>query len=110
MTLTREQIAGAMNSSPVYDTTTGRWARAVKTEYLDALCEMALGYLAMQPRPIEEAPKDRRERLLVFQDCGQPTVIAHWVPEYGRVMEIGGGTLLAPTNFIPLSSLPKVKP
>ena len=108
--LTKEQIAGVLNSSPVYDASTSRWARAVKGEYLDALCEMALGYLAMQPRPIAEAPKDGTWILGRWPTQTRWTfVIIQWMYE-GWHDQDGAMCSILPTHFIPLSALQKVKP
>lgn len=81
------------------------------------LCDMALGYLAMQPRPISEAPKDGTWLLGCWPNMGRWTyVVTRWLTdqrhEDGGYWEDQDGcaNTVAPTTFIRLPSLPKAQP
>lgn len=92
----------------------------IDANHLIALCNMALGFLAMQPRPISEAPKDGTHILAFFDDGITPQTTLHWFGPadlpglrgggwYVSVQEIDSGRRYHPTHFIPLSSLPEPK-
>jgi len=77
---------------------------------LKALCTLALQALAMQPRPIEEAPKDGT-RFLAFQktsegwehyDCWW-----HHGPKDEQYWMDASDSEPEPSHFIPLTSLPE---
>lgn len=82
------------------------------TEELDEIFDMALNWLAVQPRPIEDAPNDGT-KFLAFQktsegwehyDCWWhqgPKDEQYWMDVSDSEPE--------PTHFIPLTSLPEPK-
>ena len=94
----------------------------IDTTALQELCRMALAWLDMQPRPISEAPTNA-EPILIYlprheRKPWQEVFRAHEYeggPEFWSTPHGPNGrgyTILpeAPTHFIPLSSLPQVKP
>ena len=103
--LTREQIDDILMHG--WQALPGKELEAY--EKLTALCNMALGYLNVMPRPIEEAPKDGT----FFY--GWHRVWNCWIAVKKYENSWIEKTLCtqwpydAFTHFIPLSSLPKVK-
>jgi hypothetical protein len=102
--LTREQI------EEMRDWLHSRLVIHQRHEDFTALCDLALAGLAVQPRPIEEAPKD--EWLLVLFGKRYSTICVarfatfRWEGRNGADLAATWGT---PTHFIPLSSLPEVR-
>lgn len=77
----------------------------IDSNHLIALCNMALGFLAMQPRPISEAPKDTA-LLVIEKGSGFPWEIAHFnTYRKAWVRNLDGVPISIPTHFIPLTSL-----
>ena len=78
------------------------------------LCEMAIGYLAMQPRPISDAPKDGRWLLCWHKNHMDEMFTAAWHDRKGEFCDLPDGDRFdggfKADYFIPLSSIPKVKP
>jgi hypothetical protein len=114
MTLTREQIESwraEFNRDPDDMYSPGA------IQELRALCDLALAGLAVQPRPIEEAPKDGTWLLFFGRNSTRqrmiPVVIAWSPPGLGEGWRdsAGGASMdsLVATggDFIPLSALPK---
>ncbi len=80
----------------------------VSPSTVSALCDLALIGLAVQPRPIEDAPKDGND-ILVFDSNGHALVM-RWSADQKMWGHIGGFRIEgAFWTFIPLSALPKPK-
>jgi hypothetical protein len=76
---------------------------------LNAILDLARQRIEMQPRPIEEAPKDGID-ILVFDDYCRPLVM-RWSADQKMWAHIGGLRVQgAFWTFIPLSSLTKASP
>ena len=88
-------------------------------EAANALCDLALAGLAVQPRPIEEAPRDRSWFLALEETELDVIGCSQWWagtarfeypndghPELMRASGYNAGPIF-PTHFIPLSALGK---
>ncbi len=108
--LTREQTKAIKLEADNHRDDDGHNYITYKTDVVSALCDMALGYLDVMPRPIEEAPKDGTffygwHRVwncwiavkLYENSWIEKTLCTQWPYD-------------AFTHFIPLSSLPKATP
>ena len=110
MTLTKKQIE---------EWREGWWQLTDKAR--EEIARLALIGLAVQPRPIEEAPKDGTHILAFFDDNGvTPPTTLHWFgpPDlpglrgggwYFSVQDISSDRRYYPKRFIPLTSLPEPK-
>jgi hypothetical protein len=123
MTITKEQTA--MVDAELIAT----WREILKNRFsyqkdtVDELCDLALVGLAVQPRPISEAPKDGTVLILVWGDervmGGWHEGSNDWCVSLPPPDELNDGATpwvaadnrtFNPTHFIPLSVLPKVQP
>jgi hypothetical protein len=99
--ITREQIEGWRNTLSLHS----------KFPELDAIFDLALQALNMQPRPIAETKP--RVIYLVIGKNGNHS-LAYFNPDTGCWMDTMDNfpirVTYQPTHFIPLSSLPKVQP
>lgn len=118
--LTREQIewcrkvltalteGAVMKPGDTFGLKQPEWSKRVY-----ALCDMALAWLDVQPRPIEEAPKNGTRLLLSGpdKDGGKYTDCSAWPEGWtGKwPVEYMAYSAGPPTHFIPLSSLPEPK-
>ena len=106
--LTKEEVERLANAHAFTSRRGTRFVAISEADYSN-LCEMAIGYLDVMPRPIEEAPKDGT----FFY--GWHRVWNCWIAVKKYENSWIEKTLCtqwpydAFTHFIPLSSLPKVK-
>lgn len=117
MTLTGEELQTIldMEDNAGAEPDLSRW-HSIRLSRLKEIARLALVGLAVQPRPIEEAPKDGTRILALW---GGEWVITYWVHDRfgyngwqipsGMVVKANDRSAWQPTHFIPLTSLPEPK-
>lgn len=102
-TLTRAEVEKHLETARKY-AKANALGSLIDSNHLIALCNMALRYLAMQPRPISEAPQGV-DILAISED--RRTFYVSSLSSPPTDYKFAGSVKF--THFIPLSSLPEPK-